>query len=148
MLYIASDHSGFDMKDMIIQKLNEENIEVIDATEKLIEGDDYPDMVKNVCSRIENKDLAIIICGTGIGSSMAANKIKGIRAAVCHDEYTAKMTRIDNNANVLCLGARTDYAKDEEKVLKIVKAFINTEFSNDERHLRRINKIIEMENNI
>ena len=72
-------------------------------------------MVKNVCSRIENKDLAIIICGTGIGSSMAANKIKGIRAAVCHDEYTAKMTRIDNNANVLCLGARTDYAKDEEK---------------------------------
>ena len=148
MLYIASDHSGFDMKDMIIQKLNEENIEVIDATEKLIEGDDYPDMVKNVCSRIENKDLAIIICGTGIGSSMAANKIKGIRAAVCHDEYTAKMTRLDNNANVLCLGARTDYAKDEEKVLKIVKAFINTEFSNDERHLRRINKIIEMENNI
>lgn len=148
MLYIASDHSGFDMKDMIIQKLNEENIEVIDATEKLIEGDDYPDMVKNVCSRIENKDLAIIICGTGIGSSMAANKIKGIRAAVCHDEYTAKMTRIDNNANVLCLGARTDYAKDEEKVLNIVKAFINTEFSNDERHLRRINKIIEMENNI
>lgn len=148
MLYIASDHSGFDMKDMIIQKLNEENIEVIDATEKLIEGDDYPDMVKNVCSRIENKDLAIIICGTGIGSSMAANKIKGIRAAVCHDEYTAKMTRIDNNANVLCLGARTDYAKDEEKVLKIVKAFINTEFSNDERHLRRINKIKEMENNI
>lgn len=148
MLYIASDHSGFDMKDMIIQKLNEENIEVIDTTEKLIEGDDYPDMVKNVCSRIENKDLAIIICGTGIGSSMAANKIKGIRAAVCHDEYTAKMTRLDNDANVLCLGARTDYAKEEEKVLKIVKAFINTEFSNDERHLRRINKIIEMENNI
>lgn len=148
MLYIASDHSGFDMKDMLIKKLNEENIDVIDTTEKLIEGDDYPDMVKNVCSRIENKDLAIIICGTGIGSSMAANKIKGIRAAVCHDEYTAKMTRIDNNANVLCLGARTDYAKEEEKVLKIVKAFINTEFSNDERHLRRINKIVEMENNI
>lgn len=148
MLYIASDHSGFDMKDMIIRRLNEESIEVIDATEKLIEGDDYPDMVKNVCSRIENKDLAIIICGTGIGSSMAANKIKGIRAAVCHDEYTAKMTRLDNDANVLCLGARTDYAKREEKVLEIVKAFINTGFSNDERHIRRINKIKEMENNI
>lgn len=148
MLYIASDHSGFNMKDMIIQKLNEENIDIIDVTEKLIDGDDYPDMVKNVCSRIENKDLAIIICGTGIGSSMAANKMKGIRAAVCHDEYTAKMTRLDNNANVLCLGARTDYAKEEESVLKIVKAFINTEFSNEERHLRRINKIIEMENNI
>lgn len=148
MIYIASDHSGFGMKDMLIKRMNEENIELIDTTKELIAGDDYPDMVKNVCSRIENKDLAIIICGTGIGSSMAANKIKGIRAAVCHDEYTAKMTRIDNNANVLCLGARTDYAKDEEKVLKIVKAFINTEFSNDERHLRRINKIIEMENNI
>lgn len=148
MLYIASDHSGFDMKDMIIQKLNEENIEVIDTTEKLIEGDDYPDMVKNVCSRIENKDLAIIICGTGIGSAIAANKIKGIRAAVCHDAYTAKMTRWDNNSNVLCIGARTEYAKDEQKVLEIVKTFINTEFSNDERHIRRINKIKEMENNI
>lgn len=148
MLYIASDHSGFDMKDMIKNELKEENIDIIDTTEILISGDDYPDMVKNVCERIENKDLAIIICGTGIGSSMAANKIKGIRAAVCHDEYTAKMTRLDNDANVLCLGARTDYAKEKEKVLKIVKAFINTEFSNDERHIRRINKIKEMENNI
>ena len=148
MLYIASDHSGFDMKDMIKNELKEENIDIIDTTEILISGDDYPDMVKNVCERIENKDLAIIICGTGIGSSMAANKIKGIRAAVCHDEYTAKMTRLDNDANVLCLGARTDYAKEKKKVLKIVKAFINTEFSNDERHIRRINKIKEMENNI
>lgn len=148
MLYIASDHSGFGMKDMIIKRLNEENIEIKDTTERLIENDDYPDMVKNVCERIENGDLAIIICGTGIGSSMAANKIKGIRAAVCHDEYTAKMTRLDNDANVLCLGARTDYAKTEERVLEIVKAFINTEFSNDERHIRRINKIKEMENNI
>ena len=88
-------------------------------------------MVKNVCGRIENKDLAIIICGTGIGSSIAANKIKGIRAAVCHDEYTAKMTRLDNNANVLCLGSRTGYTKEKakEEIMNRVESEMNLEIA-------------------
>lgn len=147
MIYIASDHTGFEMKKNIISKLKEKKIKIIDKSIIYKKDDDYPDIVESVCKEIKQDDLAIIICGTGIGTSIAANKIKGIRAAVCNDIYTAKMTRTDNNANVLCLGSRTEYSKNINNVIKIVETFLNTEFSNEQRHIRRINKIKEMEKN-
>lgn len=147
MIYIASDHTGFEMKKNIISKLKEKKIKIIDKSIIYKKDDDYPDIVESVCKEIKQDDLAIIICGTGIGTSIAANKIKGIRAAVCNDIYTAKMTRTDNNANVLCLGSRTEYSKNINNVIKIVETFLNTEFSNEQRHIRRINKIKEMEEN-
>lgn len=147
MIYIASDHTGFDLKNKIKIELDEQCRDYEDVSQNFIEEDDYPDMVKNACSRIKEQDLAILICGTGIGSAIAANKIKGIRAAVCYDEYTAKMTRTDNDANVLCLGSRTTFSDDISEIINIINTFISTKFSKEERHIRRINKIKEMENN-
>lgn len=147
VIYIASDHTGFELKSRIMDELDRQGREYVNVTENLVEGDDYPDMVKDACERIKAGDFGIIICGTGIGSSMAANKIKGIRAAICYDEYTAKMTRIDNDANVLCLGARVTFSENTQEVMSIINTFISTEFLNEERHVRRINKMREMENN-
>lgn len=146
MIYIASDHAGFELKNKIIEKLNEKGVEITNVSKEFVNGDDYPDIAINLCSYIKENDFGIMICATGIGSSIAANKIKGIRAALCYDINTAEMTRKDNNANVLCLGSLTESAKDFNNITEIVDTFINTKFSNEERHLRRINKISEMEN--
>ncbi len=146
MIMLGTDHSGIELKDYIKEKMLKDEYKFIDVSEKNIDGDDYPDIVENMCSKLKEEDFGIMICGTGIGSSIVANKIKGIRAAVCHDNYTAKLTRYDNNANVLCLGSRTDIAKDKEYIYEIVKTFLNTPFSSDERHIRRLNKISKIEN--
>lgn len=145
MIIIGSDHAGYDMKEKIKEKLKEENYEYLDVSPDYIEGDDYTDIVNNVCSKMRQDDKAIMICGTGIGSAIAANKYKKIRAAICYDEYTAKYTRLHNDANMLCLGGRTSLANDDNKLYDIVKTFLNTEFSGEERHVRRLNKIKEIE---
>lgn len=147
MIYIGSDHAGFELKEKLILSLTKEGLELIDKSINYVENDDYPDMVKSTCEGLKKDDYAIVICGTGMGSCIAANKIKGIRAALCNDIYSAKMTRLDNDANVLCLGGRMEYSKDISNVINIVNMFVNTKFSNDERHVRRINKIKEMEIN-
>ena len=104
------------------------------------ESCDYPEFAKAVCAQItEGKcQLGILICGTGIGMSIAANKVRGIRAALCGDCFSAQATKKHNNANVLCLGARVT---GPGLALKIVDTFLDTPFSNDERHVRRISKI-------
>lgn len=147
MIYIGSDHAGFELKEKLILNFSKKGLEVVDKSINYIENDDYPDMVKATCMDLKKEDFAIVICGTGIGSCIAANKIKGIRAALCSDIYCARMTRLDNDANVLCLGSRMEYSKNINNVIDIVNTFINTRFSNDERHIRRINKIKEMEIN-
>lgn len=146
MIILGTDHAGVELKDYIKEELMRDDCEVLDVSNENIDGDDYPDIVAKMCSKIEKKDFGIMICGTGIGSSIVANKIRGIRAAVCYDNYTARLTRYDNDANVLCLGARTDIAKDKRYIYEIVKTFLNTKFSNEERHVRRLEKISKIEN--
>ncbi len=100
---------------------------------------DYPLIGKKVAEKVAKSDsIGILICGSGIGMCMAANKIKGIRAALCYDEETAKAAREHNNANILCLGARTKSSKDYEK---IIKTFLKTAFSKEERHRRRVKQM-------
>lgn len=142
---IGSDHAGFEMKQIIIEFLKENNIEVVDvgtfnSTEKV----DYPDFAKAVCEKIikSETERGILLCGSGIGVSVAANKIKGIRAGLCHDTYSARQSVEHDNVNVLCLGARVI---GPELAKEIVKNFINASFSNEERHLRRIKKVLKLE---
>lgn len=145
MIIIGSDHAGYDMKEKIKKMLDDEKYNYIDISQKYIENDDYTDVVSNICKKMKENDKAIMICGTGIGSSIMANKYNGIRAAICYDEYTAKYTRLHNNANMICLGGRTVLSEDDNKLKNIVTTFLDTEFSYEERHIRRLNKIEEVE---
>ncbi|GMQ57681.1 ribose 5-phosphate isomerase B [Vallitalea sediminicola] len=140
MIAIGSDHGGFELKQEVIKYLETNKIEFKDYGCYDQNSVDYPDFAKKVCKAVVNKesDKGILICGTGIGISIAANKVKGIRAALCHDCFSAKATREHNDANVLALGGRIVGI---ELALMIVNIFLNTEFSNDERHIKRINKI-------
>lgn len=140
MIAIGSDHGGYELKQEVMAHLKERNIEYLDCGSYSKESCDYPDYAKKVAEAINEKkaEFGILICGTGIGISIAANKIKGIRAALCHDCFSAEATKLHNDANVLAMGARV---VGPGLALKIVDTFIDTPFSNDERHIRRINKI-------
>ena len=140
MIAIGSDHGGYELKQHIMQFLKNKGIEYKDFGCMTEESCDYPDYAKAVTQSIISKecDKGILICGTGIGISIAANKVKGIRAALCHDCFSAEATRLHNNANILAMGGRI---VGQELAIKILDTFLKTEFSNDERHIRRINKI-------
>ena len=140
MIALGCDHGGLELKKVVINYLDSQNIEYKDFGTYTSESCDYPIYGKAVAHAVADGqcDKGIIICGTGIGISIAANKIKGIRAALCHDVFSAKATRLHNNANILAMGARVI---GPGLALEIVKAFLETEFSNDERHIRRINMI-------
>lgn len=142
MIAIGSDHGGFGLKQEVMEHLKERNIEYKDFGSYSEESCDYPVYAKKVAQAILNKEceLGILICGTGIGISIAANKVKGIRAALCHDCFSAEATKLHNNANILAMGARV---VGPGLALKIVDTFLDTPFSNDERHIRRINLIEE-----
>ena len=137
MLYIGSDHGGYALKLEIIEHLKERGIEVTDIGCDSPASCDYPIYAKKVTDAIKDgsADMGILVCGTGLGMSMAANKTSGIRAALCHDVFSAQATREHNNANILCLGARV---VGPGLALMIVDTFIDTAFSGDERHIRRI----------
>jgi ribose 5-phosphate isomerase B len=137
MIAIGSDHGGYELKLELINHLKEREIEVKDYGCDSPESCDYPVYAKAVSEAVAagECELGILICGTGIGMSMAANKVDGIRAAVCSDCFSAKATREHNNANVLCMGART---VGPGLALMIADIFLDTPFSNDERHVRRI----------
>ena len=142
MIGIGSDHGGFRLKEEIKKFLQNNNIEFKDYGTNSEESVDYPVYAKNVAKDVANGtlDKGILICGTGIGISIAANKISGIRAALCHDVFSAKATRQHNNANILAMGERVIGIG---LALEIVKAFLETDFSNDTRHIRRIDMIEE-----
>lgn len=137
MIAIGCDHGGFDLKNEIIKHLKERGFEVKDFGCNDTASCDYPVYAKAVAQAVADKEceLGILVCGTGIGMSMAANKVEGVRAALCADCFSAQATREHNNANVLCLGARTT---GPGLALMIVDYFVDTPFSNDERHIRRI----------
>lgn len=140
MIAIGSDHGGFELKKEIIKMLDEKNIAYKDYGCYSLESVDYPVYAKLVCKGILDGecDRGILICGTGIGISIAANKIKGIRAALCSDCYTAGVTREHNDTNVLCLGGRV---LGVEVAKKIVETFLTTDFSNEQRHINRIKQL-------
>lgn len=139
---IACDHGGIELKNFLIDSL-ENKYEFLDFGTNTEEAVDYPDFAKKVAKSIINKEteFGILICGTGIGMSIVANKFKNIRASLCHNSLEAKLTRGHNNANIICLGARII---GKETALDNVKVFLNTEFSNEERHIKRIKKIEEI----
>ena len=140
MIAIACDHGGYDYKQLIMEHLADREIEYRDFGAFSPESCDYPDYAIPVAEAVVSGECekGILICGTGIGMSIAANKVHGIRAAVCGDSFSAKATREHNNANVLCMGARVI---SEAKALEITDIFLDTPFSEEERHIRRISKI-------
>lgn len=140
MIAIGSDHGGYELKQFIMQYFKENNIAYKDYGCYSNGSCDYPEFAKLVGHAVVNKEAekGILICGTGIGISIAANKLDGVRCALCHDCFSAEATRLHNDANILAMGGRII---GQELALKIVKTFLGTEFSNDERHIRRISKI-------
>ena len=140
MIALGCDHGGYELKQEIIGYLKSKNIPYKDFGCDSNKSVDYPVYAKNVGKAIQSGECekGILICGTGIGISIAANKMKGIRAALCTDCFCAEATRQHNNANVLALGGRV---VGPGLAVKIVDTFLNTEFSNEERHQRRIDQI-------
>ncbi|MEE3392159.1 MAG: ribose 5-phosphate isomerase B [Lachnospiraceae bacterium] len=140
MIALGSDHGGFELKEKVKAHLDEQHIPYKDYGCFDTNSCDYPIYAKAVAKAVVGgeADLGILICGTGIGMSMAANKVSGIRAALCHDTFSAEATKLHNNANVLCMGARVI---GPGLAMKIVDTFLNTEFSNEERHVRRIDML-------
>ena len=141
---IGSDHAGYELKQYIIKEMTARGIEVDDCGAHDAVSVDYPDYAALVCAQVTTGDAesGILICGTGIGISIAANKVKGIRAALCHTEYSARMARLHNDANVLALGANVT---GPGVALSIVETFLGCRFSGEQRHARRIAKITGME---
>ena len=140
MIAIGSDHGGFELKEKLMEHLSERGLEYNDFGTYSSASCDYPVYAKAVANAVASGecDRGIIICGTGIGVSITANKVRGIRAALCGDCFSAEATRQHNDANVLCMGARV---VGEGLALKIADTFLDTPFSNDERHIRRISMI-------
>lgn len=141
MIYIGSDHAGFDLKQKIRTHLEKRGEKVVDLGVFAAEPPaDYPDIAHEVAEKVRENHGArgILVCGTGIGMCMAANKISGIRAATCESEKTVEMSRKHNDANVLCLGGRVLQGK---IVFQMVDVFMDTKFENEERHVRRVGKI-------
>ncbi len=138
---IGCDHVGFELKGKVIEHLKEKGIEVVDFGTNSTERTDYPIYGKAVGEAVASGecDKGILICGTGVGISLAANKVKGIRAALCTDAYTAKYTRLHNDANVLCMGGRVTGAGVAEEMVDV---FLSTDFEGG-RHRRRVDLIEE-----
>ena len=142
---VGCDHAAFELKKKVIEHLNARGIEVIDVGTHSAESCDYPDFAHAVCKNVQDgvTELGILICGTGIGMSMAANKHRGIRAAACSDTFSARLTRMHNDANVLCFGERVvgiGLACD------LVDNFIDADFEGG-KHQRRVDMITAIENN-
>jgi RpiB/LacA/LacB family sugar-phosphate isomerase len=137
---VACDHGGFSLKSMIIETIRAQGLEPIDlGTFSQDSEDDYPDFVEKAGLAIQNKqaDRAIIVCGSGVGACIAANKMKGLYASICHDTYSAHQGVEHDDMNVLCMGARIIGV---ELAREIVIAFLQAVFSNGERHVRRVQK--------
>ena len=140
MIAIGSDHGGYALKKALMAHLDKRGLEYKDFGTYSEASCDYPVYAKAVAHAVADGacDRGILICGTGIGVSMTANKIPGIRAALCGDCFSAEAAREHNDANVLCMGARV---VGEGLALKVADIFLDTPFSNDERHIRRISQI-------
>jgi ribose 5-phosphate isomerase B len=140
---IGADHAGFRLKEFVKKILQEKGFEVIDVGTYSEERCHYPEYAKKVASMVSRGEVkrGILICGSGIGMSIVANKFKGVRAALCHNIYSAKFSRLHNNSNILCLGGRVT---GEDLTREIVETWLNTPFEGG-RHQERLNIIAEIE---
>ncbi len=142
---IGADHGGYPLNESVIRELDAAGHEILDfGTHVGSRPDDYPDYALKVGQAVRDNeaDIGILICGSGVGASVAANKLSGIRAALCGDTYSAHQSREHDDCNVLCLGARVT---GEELALDIVRAFVAARFTGQERHQRRLAKVAEIE---
>ena len=145
---IGADHGGYVLKQEIAEFLEAAGHEVVDVGAYSLEPlDDYPDFAKAVADSVASEDAqrGIMICGSGVGASVAANKVKGVRASVCHDTYSAHQGVEHDDMNVLCLGARIIGG---ELAREIAAAFVSAQFTGEERHRRRLGKILDMESKL
>jgi ribose 5-phosphate isomerase B len=142
---IASDHAGFDYKNILLKDIQQQGYDITDIGTFSKDADDYPDRAAEVANAIINKkgERGIIICGSGVGVSVAANKFKGIRAGVCHDTYSAHQCVEHDDVNVLCLGERVIGI---ELAREIIFTFLKATFSKVSRHQKRLDKINDIEN--
>ena len=143
---IAADHAGFPLNERVIEELRRAGHELIDfGTHDGSIPDDYPDYAKQIGEAIQSgaAELGILVCGSGVGAAVAANKMRGVRAALCGDTYSAHQSREHDDCNVLCLGARVVGV---ELALDILRAFVAARFTGEERHRRRVAKIAALEN--
>ena len=142
---IGADHGGYPLNERIIEELRRAGHELIDfGTHDGTVPDDYPDYAVKVGQAIQNAqaEIGIIVCGSGVGAAVAANKLVGIRAALCGDTYSGHQSREHDDCNVLCLGARITGV---ELAMEIVRAFVAARFTGEERHLRRLSKVAAIE---
>jgi ribose 5-phosphate isomerase B len=142
---VGADHGGFLLKTDIVKVLQADGHEIVDVGAHTLEpSDDYPDFAQAVGQAVQHGDAerGIIICGSGVGACVAANKLRGIRAGICHDTYSAHQGVEHDNMNVLCLGARI---VGTELTRELVRAFVGAQFSGAERHVRRLAKVKAME---
>jgi ribose 5-phosphate isomerase B len=142
---IATDHGGFDLKEELLKQLREAGHEVVDfGAHGLNQGDNYPDYVVPLAEAVaaEKVDRGVAICGSGVGASVCANKVPGIRAALIHDHFSARQGVEDDHMNVLCMGGRT---VGPAVAWDLVQTFLAAEFSQAPRHLRRLGKIASLE---
>jgi ribose 5-phosphate isomerase B len=142
---IGADHGGFPLNERVLEELKQAGHDLLDfGTHEGSIADDYPDYAKLVGEAVQNgtAGIGILICGSGVGAAVAANKMRGIRAALCSDTYSAHQSREHDDCNVLCLGARVVGV---ELALELVRAFVTAKFSGEERHRRRLAKIEAME---
>src|SRR5687768_6154478 len=142
---VAADHAGFDLKQQLADQLRKSNHEVVDlGAHQYDKDDDYPDFAAAIGRAVQSNDVerGVLICGSGVGASIAANKLKGVRAGLCHDTYSAHQGVEHDNMNVLVLGSRIVGV---ELAQELVTAFLQAHFSGDERHVRRLQKISRLE---
>ena len=142
---IGADHAGYPLNERVVEELRQSGHDLIDfGTHDGSIPDDYPDYAENIGTAIQNADaeIGLLICGSGVGAAVAANKLDGIRAALCGDTYSAHQSREHDDCNVLCLGARVVGV---ELALDIVRAFVAARFTGEERHRRRLAKIQALE---
>ncbi len=141
---IAADHAGYEAKQELVNYLVKKGYDVLDLGTNSLESCDYPDYAIKCANEVANKNaqFGILICGTGIGMSICANKVKGIRCANCQDNFSVQMTREHNDANMLTMGARVISV---DKMKELVDIFLTTPFSNEPKHIKRIEKISQAE---
>jgi ribose 5-phosphate isomerase B len=142
---IGADHGGYPLNERVIEELRQAGHALVDfGTHDGSIPDDYPDYAKQVGEAVQSgaAEIGILICGSGVGAAVAANKLRGIRAALCGDTYSGHQSREHDDCNVLCLGARVIGV---ELALEIVRAFVGAKFTGEERHLRRLAKVEKLE---
>lgn len=142
---VGADHAGVPLNHAVIDEVRKLGHEVLDlGTHDASQPDDYPDYAAAVATKVESGECerGILVCGSGVGVTVAANKVLGVRACMCHDTYSAHQGVEHDDMNVLCIGARV---VGHELALEVVRAFLNARFSGEERHVRRLNKILALE---